>query len=314
MKVHTNLDNLGTIKNPVVTTGSFDGVHVGHNYIISRLSKIAKEIDGESVLITFYPHPRKVLNPESREMMIYTQREKIETLSKTSLDHLIIINFTLEFAKLSPMDYIRKIIVEKIHAKKVVIGYDHQFGANREGNFDYLYELGRYYDFGVEEIEAQDVKHTAVSSTKIRRALQEGDIVRVNDYLGQKYILIGKVEEGSRFGRRVGFRTANVNIEEDSKLLPQIGVYAVRVDVNGNNHKGLLSVAPAERTKDNLEILKNRFVRVHLLDFDREIYGQDLRITFVERLRDHKRFRNVTSLINQLKVDRQQVERMKFQK
>ncbi len=308
MKVHRNLDNLGEIRNPVVTTGSFDGIHVGHQYIINRLSKIAREIGGESVLITFYPHPRRVLFPETREQMIYSQREKIKTVEKTGLNHLIIINFTLEFSKLSPMDFIRKILVEKIHVKKVVIGYDHAFGANREGNFDYLHELGKYYDFGVEEILPQDVKHVTVSSTKIRRALQDGEIQRVNEYLGFPYLVVGNVIHGTRLGQRIGFRTAKIAIDEDVKLLPTSGVYAVRAQVNGGNYKGLLNILPHEKMPN----ITDRFVNLHLIDFQQDIYDQEITINFIQHLRDEKKFLSVKSLTNQLMVDRQKVNAMKF--
>ena len=304
------MESLCEIKNAVVTTGSFDGVHHGHSYIIGLMNKLAKQINGESVLITFHPHPRKVLNPESKEQLILSQREKMKALEATGLDHVVVITFTIEFAKMSPMDFIRKYIVERIHAKKVIIGYDHAFGANREGNFEYLYELGKYYGFEVIEIEAQDVKHVSVSSTKIRRALMDGDILRANDYLGHSYIVEGKVIHGSRLGRKIGFRTANVKIEEDVKLLPYTGVYIVKVNIENKNYKGIVHISRTENIASGKE--SNRILKVHILDFNDDIYDQYICLSFIGRLRDVKEFRNVNSLINQLKADRNSVAQLKL--
>jgi len=309
MQIHTNFDNLN-IRNAVVTTGSFDGVHHGHKYIINRLNSIAKSIDGESVLITFYPHPRKVLYPDSKIVMINSQKEKIETLKTTGLNHLIIAEFTREFSQTKPADFIKKYLVEKVKARKVVIGYDHNFGHNKEGNFDYLYELGKYFNFEVEEIMAQDVQHVSVSSTKIRQALQNGEIQKVNAYLGHNFFVIGKVIPSSRFGRRIGFKTACVEIEEESKLIPTVGVYAVTVKIDDNYFKGLAHISPLQDASNTLIANTNRKLNVHILDFDQDIYDKYIKVTFIEKIREQTQFYSLKSLINQIKEDAQEVKQM----
>ncbi len=304
MKVHYNFENL-QIKNPVLTTGSFDGIHVGHKFIINRLNEIAQDIDGESALVTFFPHPRQVLYPEMHVVMINSQREKIEVMRNTGLDHLIIINFTLEFSKTSSIDFIRKYLVGKVGVKYVVIGYDHNFGHNKEGNFDYLYQLGQYYDFQVEEIVAQDVEHVSVSSTKIRRALEEGDMRKVNTYLGHNYIVIGKVEQGSRFGRKIGFRTARIAADEEVKLFPPAGVFAVLVEVEGKEYKGMVDICPLEDYHNPQIPNKNRKLNVHIFNFDKEIYNEFVKISFIEKIRDRYNFITINALKDQLKIDKQ---------
>jgi riboflavin kinase/FMN adenylyltransferase len=213
----------------VVTTGSFDGVHVGHKTIINRLKSIASETGGVSVLVTFFPHPRKVLYPNTQGkdlQMINTQREKIRLLEKAGLDHLVIIPFTLEFSKTSSVDFIRRILVGKLHASCVVVGFNHHFGHNREGNYEYLYELGKYYKFSVEEIPEQDIHNEFVSSTKIRKAILEGNIQRANAYLDHEYFMIGPAENDSKASGPDGFSWIKVLPEEAEKQLPPAGIYA----------------------------------------------------------------------------------------
>lgn len=303
MKVHYGLENIGEIKNAVVTVGSFDGVHIGHKYIIGRLNKIAKEIDGESVLVSFYPHPRQVLYPkQNKTMLINSQQEKIEVLKQAGLNHLVIIEFTIPFSKIEPMDFIRKILVDKIHLKKIVIGYDHNFGHNGEGNFEYLYELGKYFNFGVEEIMAQDIEHVSVSSTKIRRALSLGDIETVNTYLGHSYFIRGIVTQGSRLGRKIGFRTARIRLDDFNKLIPQIGVYIVSVKVDNQEYTALLNIgALAENSESEANRLKN--LNLHILNFDKEIYGKEIDIILKQKLREEYNFSNLNSLKSQLYKD-----------
>lgn len=310
MKIHTDINKLPPIKNPVVTTGSFDGIHAGHRYIIQRLNEIARRVDGESVLITFFPHPRRVLFPEERRLlMINTQREKIKILSQTGLDHLIVIEFTLQFSKTSSVDFIRNYLVDKINVHTVVIGYDHNFGRNREGNFDYLYELGRYYGYEVEEIQAQDVNHVSVSSTKIRRALEAGEVERANNYLCRNYFICGKVLHGSRLGRKIGFRTARIDLEEDCKLTPKIGVYAVEVAINGDMYRGMLNIGATDSTLA-IQLPEKIKLNCHIFDFENEIYGEYIDLIFHYRLREEYRFRNVQSLRRQLEQDRKAAEEL----
>lgn len=312
MKVHTSLETLSEIKNAVVTTGSFDGVHVGHRFILNRLNEIAATINGESVLITFHPHPRKVLHPKMKIKLINTQEEKIKILEQTGLNHLVIIEFTREFAKTSPVDFIRNIIVGKLNAKKVIIGYDHNFGANREGDFEYLYELGKYYGFEVEEISVQDVNHVSVSSTKIRRALEIGQMHHVNDWLGHKYMIVAPVKHGSRLGRRIGFKTANIKIEDKLKLLPGEGVYAVSLVIEGEKHKGMLNIGRLKNPYENAGKIADEeyYLQLHILDFDQEIYDKTLTILLEDRIREERHFISVKSLVNQLNQDKKKVEEL----
>lgn len=304
MKIHYNLDNLQPIRNPVITTGSFDGVHLGHKTILNRLNEIAQNIDGESVLITFHPHPRKVLFPDTAGkslLLINSQQEKIELLRKTGLDHLFILNFTKEFSEISSIDFIRNILVAKLGARKVVIGFNHHFGHNREGNFDYLYELGQYYGFGVEEIPEQDIHNETVSSTLIRKALLEGRIQRANAYLDHHYIIMGEFREGSATCRQLNFRTLRICIEEENKLVPPDGVYAVNVMIDGEFYKGILNIKnslPVEQR--NIEEI---MIDIHLFEDDEGLKGKLATVFFAKRIRDELQFTDPGQMIRQLESD-----------
>ena len=241
MRVYYSFDDYFEIKNPVVTTGSFDGVHLGHKSIIQRLNHIAKQIDGESVLITFHPHPRKVLFPDTvgKELfLIYSQEEKIMALQKAGLQHLFIIEFTKEFAQTSSIDYARKILHQKLRAKVVVVGFNHNFGHNREGNYQMLFELGQALGFWVEEIPALEIEHESVSSTRIRKAIINGEIQKANAYLDDNYLLIGKIIKVNDF--------YHIAVEEDCKLLPPCGTYAVKISVNQQQIKAIAFIEKYE--------------------------------------------------------------------
>ena len=304
MNIHYNLDNLKPIRNPVITTGSFDGVHLGHKTILNRLNEIAQNIDGESVLITFHPHPRKVLFPDTAGkslLLINSQREKIELLRKTGLDHLFILNFTREFSEISSIDFIRNILVAKLKASKVVIGFNHHFGHNREGNFDYLYELGQYYGFGVEEIPEQDIHNETVSSTLIRKALLEGRIQRANAYLDHHYIIMGELREGSATCKQLNFRTLRINIDEENKLVPPDGVYAVNVMVDGEYYKGILNIKnslPVEQ-----RIIEEIMIDIHLFEEPEGLKGKPATVFFAKRIRDELQFTDQGQMIRQLESD-----------
>ena len=236
MKIHYNFDNFGEIKNPVVTTGTFDGVHVGHAIIIARLNQLAKEINGESVLITFHPHPRKVLFPDkSKDLkLINTQNEKARMLAKTQLDHLFIIDFTLNFAQISSQSFVNDILLDKLKAKVIVVGFNHHFGHNREGDYDYLYELSKQRNFTVEEIPQQDIENEAVSSTRIRKAIFEGQIMKANAYLDHQYFLMGKLSELNNTNRQ-GLN-GKIDIEENEKLIPPYRRYAAKLEQDDKIH------------------------------------------------------------------------------
>lgn len=308
MQIHRNFDHLGSIRNPVVTTGSFDGVHIGHKTILSRLRKIADDIGGETVLITFHPHPRKVLYPDTAGKslkLISTQREKVELLKQTGLDHLIIIPFTLEFSRITSHDFVEKILVEKLHAKRIIVGFNHHFGHKRRGDFDYLYELAKYHDFEVEEIPEQDVENETVSSTTIRKALHEGRIQRANAYLDHFYIIMGPLEDGHPRCRDVGFPTYSVGIEEEVKLIPLQGVYAISLICGTLKYKGMLNVK-------QFEDCAHVSVEVHLFDHDHEaeLRGKIVAIQFHKRMRKELNLTNTESLHKQLERDKADIEQL----
>jgi len=246
VKIHYSLDQELSIAHPVVTTGSFDGVHVGHRVIIDRLNKLAKEIKGESVLITFHPHPRRVLYPETEGknlLLINSQKEKIALLEKTGLDHLVILNFTLDFSRVSCEAFVEEYLVNRLHAEIVVVGFNHYFGYNREGNFDFLYGLSRKHGFRVEEIPHQDIQNETVSSTKIRNALLEGNIQRANAYLDHYYIIRGKLRREHDESWQLGKDIFTMLLEEDVKMVPANGVYAVSLHLMNSIRKASLEVA-----------------------------------------------------------------------
>ena len=307
MRVFHDLGNLSQIPNPVVTTGSFDGVHIGHKAIINRINRLAHDMGGESVLITFSPHPRKVLYPETAGKDLYlinSQREKIELLRKTGLDNLIILTFTLEFSHTTSIDFIRNILVNRLHAKKIVIGFNHQFGFNREGNFEYLEELGKYYGFAVEEIPEQDIHNETVSSTLIRKALQDGRIQRANAYLDHHYFILGKLTSGSPELDKMDFPTLFLDIEEECKLVPPDGVYAVRIESGSFSTKAILNIKNSRYGSERA----GQEVIIELFPFEKNILaGKDALVYFAKRVRDELDFSNPGELLHQLELDKSQV-------
>ena len=242
MKIFTNFDNVDGIHNAVVTTGSFDGVHIGHKVIMQRLKKLAEESGGETVLITFRPHPRKVLYPDTAGKGLYlinSHREKIELLREAGLDNLIVVDFTIEFSKITSVEFVKNILLNKIHARKIVIGFNHHFGHNREGDYEALRKLGLEYGFDVEEIPEQDIHNETVSSSNIRKALLEGNIQKANAYLDHYYMIMGLIREVNPNLQAIGFPSFSVKIEEESKLLPPNGVYAVSVKDEARTFRGM---------------------------------------------------------------------------
>ena len=301
MKVFSGFDSILEIKNPVLTIGTFDGVHIGHQKIIERLNEEATKIDGESVLFTFYPHPRMVLFPDSHGLkLIQTQAEKIDKLRKCGLQNVIVFPFTKEFSRLTAIELVRDYLVNRLNVKKLVIGYDHQFGKNREGSLEFLKEIADTYEYEVIEIPAQDIDEVNVSSTKIRNALLAGDIETGNNFLGEHFELSGTVVKGNQIGSQMGFPTANIQIDSELKLIPGNGVYAVSVRLeDGSLLNGMLNIGtrPTVSASDELRI------EVHLFDTTLNLYGQKLTVRFLKRVRDEKRFEDKESLINQLKND-----------
>jgi riboflavin kinase/FMN adenylyltransferase len=302
MKVYKSLSEIPKIDNPVVTIGTFDGVHEGHKQIIERLNKAKEEMGGESFIFTFHPHPRLVLFPEQSDLKLLTlTEEKLHLLEKAGINHVLVYPFTKEFSKLSAQDYIRQILVEGISTKKLIIGYDHKFGNNREGNFETLEKLSTQYHFSVEEIPVHEIEHSNVSSTKIRRALEHGDIGTANKYLGYTYFLSGKVVRGKQLGRQLGYPTANIGGVDGTKLVPGIGVYAVTTILSGQRYKGMMSVGlnPTTDTDNKLKI------EVNIFNFDKDIYGKEITVEFCKRLRNEEKFESLEELKKQLAIDKE---------
>ncbi len=301
MKVYTNIEDFKDVKNPIVTTGTFDGVHLGHQKIISRLKDVAQKNQGETVLLTFYPHPRMVLFPDDNELkLLNTQQEKIQLLEKYGVDHLIIYPFTKEFSRLTSVEFVRNILVNSIHTKKLIIGYNHHFGRNREGSFEHLKEFGPIYGFEVEEIPAKDIDNIEVSSTKIRNSLLSGNVELAASYLGHPHSVRGNVVKGYEKGRIIGYPTANIVIEDKYKLIPSDGVYAVKVEVRGKIYGGMLNVGNNPTIPG-----KGRSIEVNIFDFNETIYGEDATIFFIKRLRDELKFAGLEELKMALSVDKQ---------
>lgn len=301
MKVYANIEDFKDVKNPIVTTGTFDGVHLGHQKIISRLKEVAQKHQGETVLLTFYPHPRMVLFPDDNELkLLNTQQEKIQLLEKYGVDHLIVYPFTKEFSRLTSVEFVRNILVNSIHTKKLIIGYNHHFGRNREGSFEHLKEFGPIYGFDVEEIPAKDIDNIEISSTKIRKALQSGDVETASSYLGHLYSITGKVIKGFEKGRIIGYPTANILIEDKYKLIPADGVYAVKAEVKGKLYGGMLNIGNNPTIEG-----KGRSIEVNIFDFNDTIYGEDATIYFIKRLRDELKFAGMDELKNALAIDKQ---------
>lgn len=306
MKVYRNIEEFRPNTNTVATIGTFDGVHTGHHVIISRVKQLSPELHGESVIITFSPHPQLVLHPEEKNITILTtDEEKINLLEQHGIDHLIIIPFTKEFAAISYLDFIKDVLIDKLHVKKLVIGYDHHFGNNREGELKHLVNYGKQYNFEVEDIPAQKVDDVAVSSTKIRKALMEGDMPTANKFLGYQYFFKGKVVKGEGIGRTLGFPTANIEINHPIKLLPGHGVYAVLVDFKGRNYKGMMDIG-MRPTFDGIRPV----IEVNIFNFDESIYYESLTVTVVERLRSDIKFPSIEELKVQLSKDKITAERI----
>ncbi len=305
MKVYEGIAGFVPKGNAIVTSGTFDGVHIGHQKILNTLQDIAAATGGETVLITYWPHPRLVLNPEAHIKLLTTFDEKTRVLEGFGLDHLIKIPFTKEFARTSSLDFIRNILVKGIGTHTLVIGYDHRFGHNREGNFESLKANAANYGFRVEEIPRQDVDNVGVSSTKIRKALWQGDIRTANAFLGWEYCLNGTVVPGAQRGRQIGFPTANIKINDPLKLIPADGVYAVRVILDNKLYQGMLNIGNRP-TVDGAQ----HAIEVHILDFEGNLYDHPIRIKMVERIRPEKRFADMNELREQLVKDRQLAQKI----
>lgn len=300
LEIIHDVSSFQSSKRTIVTIGTFDGVHVGHQKILERLVSDAQKEGKKSVLLTFFPHPRMVLQKDMQIELINTIEEKALLLKNIGLDYLIIHPFSKEFSRLTALDFVRDILVNQLKTSKLVIGYDHHFGKNREGNIDQLREYSPLYDFDIEEISAQDIDNVAISSTKIRRALHDGNLKTANRFLGYHFTINGTVVNGKRLGGKIGFPTANINVEEAYKLIPKTGVYVVRSEINGTVVNGMMNIG-YRPTVDG----KHQTIEVHFFDFDQDIYDQKLTIELLYFLREEQKFESVEDLIVQLKKDKE---------
>jgi riboflavin kinase/FMN adenylyltransferase len=300
MRIFYGLEGVDKIKKPVITIGTFDGVHLGHQKIIENLVSKAKELGGESVLMTFSPHPRMVLFPDSHSLqLIQTEEEKMKKLAITGIENCIVFPFTFEFSRLSAMEFVRDILVNTLNIDTIIIGYDHQFGRNREGNIQYLQEVSNIYDFHAVEIPAQEIDAVNVSSTKIRRAILDGDIELANQYLGNPYVLTGVVVPGNQLGRTIGFPTANIQVEDTTKIIPGNGVYLVKINQKNSLLNGVMNIGTRPTVSNKTE---NR-IEIHIFDFNEDLYDQQLEVEVLKKVRDEKKFDSIEQLSQQIEQD-----------
>jgi riboflavin kinase/FMN adenylyltransferase len=301
MQVHRSINHLPEFKNAVVTIGTFDGVHTGHQEIIEHLKQEAKSINGETVLITFHPHPRKIVSSKNI-FILNTLFEKVELLESKGIDHLIVVPFDENFAHQTPDEYVKNFLFEKIHPHTVIIGYDHRFGRNRQGDYHLLENYGKQLGFVVKEIPEHLVHREIVSSTKIREALLAGDITTANEYLGYEYFFEGIVAEGNKLGRVLGYPTANLEIEDKEKLIPGNGIYVVHCEIRNPKSQirnGMMSIG----VRPTIGI-SDRTIEVNIFDFDENIYGKILRVYVKQYLREEVKFNNLEELKEQLAKDK----------
>lgn len=306
MKVHTEIKEYIKQKNTVVTVGTFDGLHRGHLKILDTMKSIAGKINGTSVMVTFDPHPRKIISKDYNLKMLTTPEEKIALLNDAGIDHLLVIRFTEEFSQLTSDEFIKQIIVDTIGAAHMVVGHDHKFGRDRLGDENKLREVGKQYNFDVTSVPAERINDEIISSTKIRNSLFEGDIEKANLFLGRSYSMNGTVVKGAQRGRTLGFPTANIQPDSPDKAIVKRGVYAVACKCEGEQHFGIMNIG-LRPTFGGTPVL---VIEVHLLNFNRDIYGKKIYIEFMKRLRDEKKFETKEKLINQIEIDKQKALQM----
>lgn len=300
MEIIHSIFDFTSAQKTFVTIGTFDGVHVGHQKIIKKLVEEAQKTEKKSVLLTFFPHPRMVLQKDTSIKLINSITERAKLLKKTGLDYLIIHPFDKDFSQLTAFDFVRDILANKLNTTKLIIGYDHHFGKNREGNIEQLTKYSSEFNFEVEEIPAQDIDEVLVSSTKIRKALLEGNIAIANNFLGYRFSISGKVVSGKQLGGKIGYPTANLKINETYKIIPKTGVYVVKSSIDNKNIFGMMNIGNRP-TVDG----KNQTIEVHFFDFHQNLYEKDLTIEMLHFIRDEQKFESINQLISQLKKDEQ---------
>lgn len=307
MIIHHSLDHFKA-KNPVITIGTFDGVHLGHRMVIDQLNHIAAKIDGESVLFTFYPHPRLVVaKGESNLRLITTLEEKTNRLEHAGVDQLVVYPFDENFAALSYREFIQTILIDKMGMHTLVVGHDHRLGRNREGTYDKIVELSKELNFRVEKIDALLIDEVDISSSKIRKALQTGNIEKVNNYLGYRFTIHGTVAVGNQVGRSIGFPTANIEASDPYKIIPAEGVYAITAEVEGKIHKAMLNIGFRPTLDANAD---RRTIEAHLFDFNEDIYQNEVTLRFYKRIRSEHKFASLDELKQQLRIDQNKVQEL----
>lgn len=298
MKKYTSASTFKSDRHSVVTIGTFDGVHIGHSAILKRLVETAKKEDLDSVVLTFFPHPRMVLQQHSEISLLNTIDERAQLLEKTGLEHLVIHQFTHAFSRLTALEYVRDILVNGLKAKKIIIGYDHRFGRNRTANIENLKEFGLTYGFEVEEISAKELDDVTISSTKIRNALNAGDIETANSYLGYNYMLTGEIEKGKALGRTINYPTANLKLKEKYKLIPKNGVYVVASIIESKKIFGITSIGTNPTVGG-----KKRTIETHFLNFNKDLYEKEITIEFLKHIRNEETFDSIEELRQEIEID-----------
>jgi len=299
LKLFHSINDFQSTKKTILTLGTFDGVHIGHKKILERITENTENGKYESLVLTFFPHPRMVLQEKSEIRLLNTIGEKIKLLEATGIENLIVHPFNESFSRLTAEEFVRTILVEKFQIQKIIIGHDHRFGRNRTANIDDLIAFGIEYGFEVEQISAEEIEDVSVSSTKIRKALNEGNMALANEYLGYNYFLNGTIVKGKQLGRTIGFPTANINIEEDYKLIPKIGVYVVKATINDETLFGMMNIGFNPTVNG-----EKQTIEVHLFNFDKDIYDQNIEVSLLHYIRDEQKFSSVDALKAQLNQDK----------
>jgi riboflavin kinase / FMN adenylyltransferase len=300
MAVYYDINTLPRFKNAVITIGTFDGVHMGHRVILQQVMQQAREVNGESILLTFEPHPRKIVFPDQPLKLITTLEEKIELITETGIEHIVVVPFTKEFAALSAQEYIEEFLVKKINPNSIVIGYDHHFGSDRKGNIDMLKDFEAKHNYTVYEIPAQLIEEAAVSSTKIRNAIAEGQAEDATKMLGRPYTIKGIVSKGAQLGRTIGYPTANMVPIDADKLVPGNGVYAIKAHLVSGEYKGMLNIGVRPTVSNDPQL----HIEAHLFEFSSNIYGETIELELVARLRNEQKFNSLDALKEQLANDK----------
>jgi riboflavin kinase/FMN adenylyltransferase len=299
LKIFHSINDFSSTKKTILTLGTFDGVHIGHKKILKKITKNTENKKYESLVLTFFPHPKMVLQEHSDIKLLNTIDEKIELLEKIGIENLVIHPFDEAFSRLTAEEFVSTILVDRFHIQKIIIGHDHRFGRNRTANIDDLIAFGKEYDFEVEQISVQEINDISVSSTKIRNALLEGDMALANGYLGYDYFLTGIIVKGKQLGRTIGFPTANLKIEENYKLIPQNGVYIAKSIINGQSVFGMMNIGFNPTVGG-----QNQSIEIHYFDFNADLYNQKISVSILQRIRSEQKFESVDLLKEQLEKDK----------